>query len=91
MTLEEIWRTRKTESEDVFKKARATELQLVHDRGLSPYQVEFDLGFAGAETRGSGPGNRRQVPVALNGRKTGVGAAYEPLSKGATHLEGAPK
>jgi hypothetical protein len=43
--MREVWQTRKKESEEAFKKAHAAELLNVHQQGLTPYPVKFDLGL----------------------------------------------
>jgi hypothetical protein len=45
MTNREVWQTRKTESENAFKKEHAGELLNVHKQELTAYPVKFDLGL----------------------------------------------
>ncbi|HEX3744149.1 MAG TPA: hypothetical protein VHW09_09475 [Bryobacteraceae bacterium] len=48
MTLREVWKTKKKESEEAFKKEHAKELLKVDTEGLTPYPVKYELGLGPA-------------------------------------------
>jgi len=108
MTLREVWKTRKEESEEAFKKAHAKELLNVHSEGLTPYPIKFELGLGPVlDNYESAAKKNKPADVTkyktkakeivgkyktrVNGKKTELGTAFEPLNKGILHLEGALK
>ena len=45
MTPRDVWKTKKKESEEAFKKEHAAEVLKVHTDGLTPYHIKFELGL----------------------------------------------
>jgi hypothetical protein len=102
MTLREVWQTRKHESEEAFKKAHAGEVLKAHTDGVTGYPLKFELGLGPALDSFESAKKKKKdekkfldkakdivgkYKIRVEGKKTELGTAYEPLHKGITYLE----